>query len=246
MENIKPLSSSDVKDIIAKYSPFLKEVRRRLIFTLIFFATVMVAGFVFYEKIISFLIHLMNLKGINIVFTSPFQFINLAISCGIATGIILTSPVLVSQILFFLKPALSKKEYKTVTTLLPVSSVLFLVGAAFGSLVMKWQIDLFLARSIALGIGNILDISNLLTTVLLTAAIMGLSFQLPIILYLLMRIRLIKPAQLGKARTWVYFFSFVFAVLLPIDSILADILLTLPLIVLFELTLFFGRVSIKK
>src|SRR5258708_2002019 len=120
---------------------------------------------------------------------------------------------------------------------LPFSFILFIIGFIFGALMMKWQIEIFLDRSIAIGIGNILDISHLLNTVVLTSALMGLGFQFPIILLILLRLGVIKHKQLSKRRLWVYLGSFIFAILLPPDSILADILLTLPLIVLFELTL---------
>ena len=202
----------------------------------------MILGFVFYEKIIKFLIEILNLKGINIVFTSPFQFVNLAISCGIATGLMFVFPLLIYQILSFLRPALKRKELKIIVRLLPFSLILFIVGFSFGVMVMKWQIQLFLSKSVSLGIGNVLDISHLIATVLMVAVFMGVAFEFPIILLLLTRIGLIKHNDLRKQRLWVYFGSLIFAILLPIDSILADILLTLPIIILFELTLLSNRI----
>lgn len=246
MDNIKPVASSDLAKIFSKYSPFVKEVRKRIFFTLSVFALATVLGFAFYENIIRFLIRALSLEGINIVFTSPFQFINLAISCGVVTGIIAVLPVFIIQILYFLKPALKRKEFKTVTRLLPFSIILFLIGFAFGALIMKWQIEIFLARSVSLGIGNILDISGLLSTVFLTSALMGVGFQFPIFLLLFMRIGIIEPNQLNKYRRWIYLGSFVFALLLPPDSILADVILSLPLIILFEFTLILNRTLEKK
>jgi len=242
VDKIKPIDSPDLKAVISKYSPFLAEVRRRILFTLSVFAISMFAGFIFYEKIIKFLIDALSLKGINIVFTSPFQFINLAIACGVATGLIIVFPLIIYQLLSFVRPALRQKEYKMVVGFLPFSGVLFLIGFSLGVLIMKWQIQIFLVRSVSLGIGNILDISRLLTTVLLTSALMGIGFQFPIILLILMRIGIIKHERLSKARPWIYLGSFIFAILLPPDSILADILLSLPLIVLFELTLILNRI----
>ena len=240
------MDSPELKAIIDKYSPFLIEVRKRLIFTLAVFALATLAGFVFYEKIIKFLIQALSLEGINIVFTSPFQFINLAISCGVATGLIVALPLLVAQTLSFLKPALRQTEYTLVVRFLPFSIILFLIGFTFGMVIMKWQIEIFLTRSVALGIGNILDISRLLTTVLLTSALMGIGFQFPLVLLALMRLRLIHHRQLESRRLWVYLGSFIFTMLLPPDSILADILLSLPLIILFELTLILDHISTKK
>lgn len=246
MENTTLLESPELKSIKDKYSPILKEVRKRLILTLCAFAAATLAGFYFYEKIIKFLVDILSLKGINIVFTSPFQFINLAISTGIACGFIISFPLIVFQILSFLKPALREKEYKMVIRLLPFSLLLFLAGVTFGFFIMKWQIAIFLNRSLALGIGNILDISRLLTTVLITSALMGIGFQFPILLILLLRLGIVKKQKLSKIRLWIYLGSFVFAILLPADSILADILLSLPLIILFELTLILSRVQKEK
>lgn len=240
------MESPPLAAVIDKYSPFLKEIRRRIFFTLAVFALATTAGFVFYEPIIKFLIDFLSLKGINIVFTSPFQFINLAISCGIATGLVVVLPLFIIQILSFLKPALRQKEYQLVTRFLPFSIILFLIGFTFGTLIMKWQIEIFLHRSVALGIGNILDISRLLTTVIMTSTLMGIGFQFPIVLLLLMRLNLIDHHSLSRKRPWIYLGSFIFTVLLPPDSILADVLLSLPLIILFELTLILDHISRKK
>lgn len=245
MENIKPLESSELAAIIDKYSPFFREARKRFFFTLSLFAIATLTGFVFYENIIRFLISALSLEGINIVFTSPFQFINLAVACGVVSGLVVVFPVLVVQVLHFLKPALREKEYKMLVKYLPFSIILFLVGFTFGALIMKWQIEIFLTQSVSLGIGNILDISGLLTTVFLTSAFMGIGFQFPIVLLLMLRIGIIKHRQLAKKRKWVYLGSFIFTLLLPPDSILADILLSLPLIILFEFTLILNRIHQK-
>jgi sec-independent protein translocase protein TatC len=228
-----------------KYSQYFTEVKKRLLFIIYIFVIASIVGFLFYEQIIKFLIEALGLGGINLVFTSPFQFINLAISCGIASGLLFSFPLIILQVLFFLKPALRDKEYKMITRFIPFCIILFLSGFAFGALVMKWQVELFLSKSVSLGIGNVLDISNLLTTVLITSALMGVSFQFPIILLILMRIGIVKPQMLRKFRLWIYLGSFIFAILLPVDSIVADVLISLPLILLFEVTLLINRLSRK-
>lgn len=218
------------------------EVKKRLFFTLSVFLIGMVGGFVFYEKIVKFLIGALSLNGINIVFTSPFQFINLAISCGVITGLVISFPLIISQILSFLKPALRPKEYKMILGFLPFAIALFILGFSFGAVIMKWQIEIFLGRSVTLGIGNILDISRLLSTVLITSALMGIGFQFPIVLLILMRTGILKHHQLSKQRPWVYLGSFMFALLLPPDSLIADFILTLPLVILFEFTLILNKI----
>jgi sec-independent protein translocase protein TatC len=246
VEKIKPLGTSELDAIKEKFYPYLKEARRRLVVTVSVFAIATVAGFVFYEQIIKFLVDTLSLEGVNIVFTSPFQFINLAISCGLVTGLVVVVPFIIAQVLFFLRPALRRKEFRVVTRFLPFVLILFLFGFVFGAIIMKWQIEIFLTRSVSLGIGNILDISGLLSTVFLTSALMGIGFQFPLVLLLLMRIGVIKHKNLSKKRPWIYLGSFVFTLFLPPDSILADVLLSLPLIILFEITLLLNRILSRK
>lgn len=241
MDNLKSLSSPELTAVINKYSPYLMEVRKRLFFTVSLFAIGMAAGFFYNDQIVKFLIDILSLKGINIVFTSPFQFISLAIATGVATGITFAFPLIIAQVISFLRPALRPKEYKMVLGFLPFSIFLFLVGFVSGIWMMKWQVELFLSRSVALGIGNILDISHLLTIVIITSALMGIAFQIPIVLLVLMRLGVVTRKQLGRQRPWVYLGSFIFAVLLPPDSVIFDILATLPLVILFEITLLLDK-----
>lgn len=242
MDNDQSFISPEFKEALNKYSNFFVEAKKRFLFTLFVFIGSTFFGFFFYEQVIKFLVSILSLNGINIVFTSPFQFINLAISCGVTVGLVIAIPLLVGQILSFLHPALKKSEFKTFIWLLPFSLILFVFGFVFGFLIMKWQIAIFLSKSVSIGIGNILDISKLLNVVLLTASLMGLGFQFPIALLLLIRLDLIDQQKLTKQRRWVYLASFIFALVLPPDSILADILLSLPLILLFEFTLILNKI----
>ncbi len=234
-----------MENLAEQYSPFIREIRTRILVIACVFIVAMIGGFVFYENIIKILIDVLSLRGINIVFTSPFQFINLAISCSIAMGLVCVFPLVTIQILAFLKPALRKDEFRMVLRLLPFSLILFVMGFSFGIVVMKWQIQLFLTKSVSLGIGNVLDISQLISTVLLVSVFMGIAFEFPIILLLLMRIGVVKHGTLRKQRLWVYLGSLLFAILLPIDSIVADVLLALPLIIMYEGTILMHRMFKK-
>lgn len=245
MANKKTAEPSNLQAAINKYYPFLMEVRKRILFTLSGFIIGGVLGLVFYEKIIGLILKIFSLKGVNIVFTTPFQFINLAISTALVCGLLTAFPLIVAQVLSFLRPGLKQKEYRLVLSFLPFSIFLFIVGFAFGALIMRWQVEIFLGKSITLGIGNMIDITNLLSMILLTSALLGIGFQFPIIFSILMRLKVIKHEWMAKQRPWFYLGSFIFAILLPPDSILADVLLTLPLVILFETTLILNKVVIQ-
>lgn len=242
MKNKVPLT---VQENINRYFPLLSEVRKRLLFVASIFILSGVIGFFYYEKIIVFIIKLLDLGGVNIVFTSPFQFLNLAISSSLSIGLIVTIPLLIYQLLIFLKPALKVKEYRSVMTLLPVSIVLFIGGFAFGFLMMKYVVTIFFTKSIELNIGNMLDISKLLSQILVTSSFMGLAFQFPIVMSLLMDFKIVSYKIFTSQRPIAYMIALMFAAIMPPTDILSLALLTLPLILLFEFTLLLNKVFRK-
>src|SRR3989338_4954279 len=237
--------STETEDALAKYTPFIVEIRKRLLFLLSVLLISGSLGFIYYQRIITVILDFFNLEGVNIVSTSPFQFMNLAITSGFLTGIVIAFPVLLFHVLTFLKPALHSKEYRTVVALLPVTTLLFLGGFAFGVVTMRYVVILFYQRSSELQIGNFLDISLLLSQILLTAVLMGLAFQFPIILTILMRLKVINYKMLIKKRLLVYAISLIFATLLPPTDLLSLVVLFLPLALLFELTLILNRWVLK-
>lgn len=241
----KASSTIELDNSMAKYMPFLVEIRKRLFFTLAVFLIATILGFIFYEKTTRFVLALFSIQGLNIVFTSPFQFISLAVNSGLLIGFVAVLPLIIIQILSFLKPALSSKEYKTVVLLMPVSISLFIVGFSYGVTMMKYMVGLFYEKSLSLEVGNLLDINRLLSLILITAVLMGLAFQFPIVLTVLMRFKAIKYQTFVKQRIWAYTSALLFAVILPPTDILSLIFLFLPLAMLFEITLLLNKKLLK-
>lgn len=240
------LRASQTQETLEQYMPFLIEIRKRLLFLVSIFLITGVLGFMYYEKLITLILKIFSLEGVNIVFTSPFQFVNLAITSGFLTGIVILFPLILFQVLSFLKPALREREFKIILSLLPLSLVLFVAGFAFGVLIMRYVIILFYQKSLELEIGNFLDISALLSQILITAALMGVAFQFPIVLTVLMRLGVVTYEALTKKRLWVYAVSLIFTVLLPPTDLLSLLLLFLPLAFLFEITLLLNRWTTAK
>lgn len=236
------METTAIQENINKYFPLLSEVRKRLLFVVAIFLSFGILGFFYYEKIITFSLKLLDLNGVNIVFTSPFQFLNLAVSSSLLIGTIITIPILIYQILVFLKPALRVNEYRTIIAFLPLSIILFLGGFAFGFLMMKYVVSVFYTKSVELNIGNMLDVSKLLSQILVTASLMGIAFQYPIAMSLLMKFKVVAYETFVKQRPIAYVIAILFAAFMPPTDILSLILLTLPLIVLFELTLLLNRI----
>ncbi len=247
MATKRKTAPSELEEAVEKYLPFVLEIRKRLLFVIALFLLAVLLGFIYYEKIVTFCLSLFNLEGVNIVFTSPFQFLSLALNTGVLVGILVVFPLLIIQILAFLKPALAPREFRMICSLIPISIGLFIGGFAFGVLIMRYVIIIFYEKTLQLQIGNFIDITLLISQILTTALLMGLAFQFPVILTVLMKLGVVSYKFISGKRPVAYAISLVFATLLPPTDIISLVFLTVPLLVLFELTLiankFFLRVN---
>ncbi|OGM11338.1 hypothetical protein A2V80_01405 [Candidatus Woesebacteria bacterium RBG_16_39_8b] len=239
------LFSTNFQDNFNKYFPFLMELRKRLLFTITIFLISGFIGFFYYEKIINTILSMLNFKGVNVVFTSPFQFFTLAINSGILAGVLGAFPLILIQIISFIKPALTKKEYKTILFLIPITIILFVIGFLYGVAIMKYIVAIFYQKSVELNIGNLLDINLLLSKIILTSTLMGVSFQFPIVMTVLMRLKVIRYKDFIRQRLLAYSIAIIFAAFLPPTDILSLAFLTLPLVMLFEITLILNKAILK-
>jgi len=223
------------------YFPFLIEIRRRIVTIFLVFSVAAIVGVIFYEKIVTLFISLPDLKGATIIFTSPFEYMNLSLNCGVVVGVIITLPLIIYQLIGFFEPAMTKKEFKTFKNVIPLSLILFIAGFIVGFIMMKYVGVLSYNTSQKLGISSYLNISNLLSTVLVTSSLMGIAFQFPIVLIFLIRFKVVSYKLIAEKRFIAYILAIVFAALMPPTDIISLILLTIPLVILYEIVLFFTK-----
>lgn len=232
-------------DSTSKYLPYLTEIRRRLLFLTSIFAIAAAVGFIFYDRILRFVLGIFQIDGINIVFTSPFQYFGLAFNASFLLGIVIIFPLIILQVLLFLKPALRPKEFRSLLALLPLSIILFMVGFSYGLLIMKYTVQIFYQQTSTLGVGNNLDIGNFLSQAITTSTLIGIGFQFPIVIACLLRFKVIPHSVLAKKRVLIYLLGLVVVILLPINDLFIDALLLLPLVLMFELTLILNKIIFK-
>ena len=239
------MANPPTQTIASRYYPFLLEIRKRFLFVGSLFVIAAIVGFFSFQRIVTLVLGFFSLQGINIVFTTPFQFFTLALNSGLVVGVIVVIPVVIFQLLGFLKPALRQKEYRILVNILPLALVLFSLGFGYGVLVMKLLLEIFYRTSVSLQIGNVLDIEKFLSNVLLTGLLMGIAFLFPIVMTVLMLLKLVKHSFFERQRIYAYLIAVIFVILLPPPDLISDIVLFAPLVILFELTLILNRVFLK-
>jgi sec-independent protein translocase protein TatC len=235
------LISPEVQESIKRYMPYLEELRKKFFIVVGVFLVSAISAGVFYQHVFRFLLSRFNLTGINMVLTNPNQIIELGIETGIFIGLIVTVPVLIYFLLGFLKPALSPKEFKLIISLLPGSFLLFIFGFGFGIWVMQFVVSMFANAASSMNTQNLWDVGTFFSQIIFSGAAMGFLFQFPIILTALLRLNVIKRKLLVKQRSLIYVIMIIIAAILPSTDIFSLILLTIPLLLLFEITLLLNK-----
>ncbi len=236
-----PPEAVAVDDPVKKYLPYLQEIQRKLTILLIVILLSGLSGFFFYQKILAFILHLFDLEGITIVLSSPYQFIDLAINTGIATGIVVSFPLFIHYVIGFLKPALAAKEYILFKRLVPLALILFVLGFGFGIWVMQFVINIYSNTAVQFDVSNIWDISHFFSQTLIMGICLGLLFELPIIITLLIKFNLIKKEVIAKNRRLVYAAIILIAAVLPPNDVISLSILTIVPLFLFELALLLNK-----
>ena len=234
------------------------ELRSRLLNSLIFIFVVFLVSYIFAEHIYSFLVepYANAVRGDQIsrrlIFTALHETFITYIKVAFFAAIFLGSPVLIIQIYKFIAPGLYKNEKKAILPYLIFTPVLFLLGGMIVYyLVMPLAIKFFLSFE-TLGTNTSLPIqleakvNEYLSLIMRLIFAFGISFQLPILLNLLARIGVVNSEYLKTRRRYVIVIIFALAAILTPPDPITQVGLAIPLLLLYELSIFTVRFTERK
>ena len=220
-----------------QYSGYLDELRRRTFLLVKIFASVFILGFFATGPFVKLFIEHLAIKDVLVVATSPFQLVNLAMSSGFFLASVIITPFFVYHLYAFLSPGLLPKERRLFVSLIPVSLVLFFVGFTYGFATMYFATKSIAELNVTLGVVNYWDISKFVSEIVLTASLLGLIFEFPIVITFLVRVRMLKVQFLRDKRRYAIAIILVLVSLLPPTDGLSLILMALPMWIIYELTI---------
>jgi sec-independent protein translocase protein TatC len=137
----------------------------------------------------------------------------------------------------FAYSALTKKELRKLLLSIPLSFLLFFFGFFYGFFILFYSFKLLASVNVNLGIQNIWDISLFLSQMAITSALLGLVFQMPLVITLLIRLKIFSIAFLKSKRRLVILLLCILVSLLPPTDGLSLIAMALPLYLLYEATI---------
>jgi sec-independent protein translocase protein TatC len=222
---------------LSQYGEYLEDIRKRVYRTVILFAAVFAVGFFSTGFLLKAFIEVLHIKDATIVATSPFQLVDLAMNVGIFFAIVVTLPFIVHQIYGFLRPGLFPKERRLFLSLIPVGLVLFLIGFVYGFAVMYYALALIATVNVGLGVVNLWDIDQFFSQIMITSALLGILFEVPLVLSFLIRLDLLSVQFLRSKRPHATVIILILVALLPPTDGLSFVIMSVPLLVIYELVI---------
>lgn len=172
----------------------------------------------------------------KLTFTSPTEPLMIVFKLGFVVGLLLASPVLIYQAWAFLAPALYDRERKVIFPSLVVGLGLFIVGASLGYMfVVPQALRVFFSFQ-AESLQPMITYDAWFDFVLQIVLALGLSFELPLVIIILASLGVVTPAGLHRFRRFAVVLSFVAgAVLSPGTDVFSMLMMTAPLLLLYEI-----------
>ena len=190
-------------------------------------------------------------RGGRMIFTGLHEGFFTQIKVGFFTALCVTFPIMLVQIWKFVAPALYKNEKGAFLPFLIATPLLFILGAAmvyYLVIPLAWQFFISfetIGGSGALPIEVEPRISEYLSLVMRLMFAFGLSFELPVILLLLVKAGIATPDGLASKRKYAILMSFIAAAILTPPDVISQVLLAVPVILLYEISIIAARIISK-
>lgn len=196
-----------------------------------------VGGFLSAGIILKKVLSLVQVDQVLIASSSPFQFANIAMDVGFFLAIMVAAPYIIYSFYAFIVPALTRSEKIKLLKSIPISIGLFGTGFCYGFFILYYALGLLASINVNIGVANIWDISQFLSQMFITAALLGFVFEFPLLLTLFIKLGVIRVEALKNKRRIAYFLICCLTALLPPTDGLSLIAMALPLVLLYEATI---------
>ena len=226
----------------------LEELRWRVVYALIGIVIGTIAAWIFIDILVDYVLLIPAKKAeIQLQNLRPFGQLFLYFQIALIAGLILSLPNVFYQFWKFISPALKDNEKRYVTSIVIFSTICFVSGIVFAYFVM-----LPTALNFAMNFGSeaiennfaITEYMSIIISVMLGA---GVVFELPMLSFFLSKIGIVTPEMMRKYRRHsIIAILVVAAVITPTVDPVGHLLLAVPLVFLYEISIFVAKISRKK
>ncbi len=169
------------------------------------------------------------------------------INISLVTGLIIAFPYIFWEFWSFFRPALYDKERKYARGAVTMASLLFMMGILFGYFIISpLSINFLGSYRVSNLVTNQINITSYIGSVTSVALAAGIAFELPIVVFFLARIGVITPKFMRTYRKHALVVVLILAAVITPPDIFSQILVSLPLILLYEVSIFIAARVVRK
>ena len=221
----------------------LDELRTRLIRTLLAFLVSMAAAFLYVRDIYDWLVRGMDEK---LVVLGPSDVVWVYVMLAGVVALAVTTPIAAYQTWKFVQPALGTETKRATLAFVPALTLLFLAGIAFGYFILFPMVLGFMNQMAEEQFLAMYTAQKYFTFMIHMTVPFGFLFEMPAVVLFLTKLGILNPARLAKARKMAYFILVIVAVTVTPPDILSDIVVIVPLFLLYEASVAISKLAYRK
>lgn len=228
----------------------LLELRRRLTYSVIAVLICAALAFAFHQTILRLLMEpaqqFVDLPYGKPIYTDLTEYLSIAAKTSLLAGLFASLPFVLYQIVMFVSPGLKPNERRYLYALIPVSILAFAAGAFFGYRILFPPMINFLLNFAGDVAQPMIRIGRYMDLMLRLLFWMGLIFEMPVATFFLARIGILSPDFLARHRRYAVVLAFILgAVITPTFDPLPQILVAMPIIILYEASVWIAKLSAR-
>lgn len=226
----------------------LEELKKRLLYILICILILFVAGYSQGERLINFVqapIMAALPDGAVLAMIQVTEMFFVKVKVSFIAAIIVSMPFLLYQLWLFIAPGLYMHERKYIFGFVFSASVLFLLGAAFAYFVVfpfGFKFFLSFAEDAGYNVKATIAMAPYVTFFIHLVLAFGIVFELPVVIFLLVKIGIVNDEMLIKYRRYAIVCIFILAAILTPPDVISQLLMAAPLITLYELSIYIAKI----
>lgn len=237
------MQDEEKKDIMEH----LDELRKRLLIVMYFFLAALIVGFFLSQPLIY---QMQNAPWTGDIQMHAFQVadpLKIYIMVIIIIAFVIILPVILYQLWAFISPGLYSNEQKLTLSYIPIVMILMLTGMAFSYfIVVPYIVQFTFDLSANMGIETTIGINQYFGFLFRIVLPFGVIFQMPILVLFLTQLGMITPMFLKQNRKYAYFILFIIAAIIAPPDFMTHIILTIPMILLYEISIVISKYGYKR
>ncbi|MCD8340796.1 MAG: twin-arginine translocase subunit TatC [Clostridiales bacterium] len=217
----------------------LKELRSRILVCIVCLVVGVLVCLAFAPEIVEQLTDLGKGYGYQYVYIAPQELLMVQLSVAAIGGLVICSPVLLYELYAFCAPGLKRTERLTFALAVVCGVACFCVGVLFAyEVTVPFMLYFLINLSVGTDVTSAVSIQSYVNFLLTVFVIFGVVFEMPVLSVLLTRLGVLKPEWLAKSRKVLIVVIFFVAALITPPDILSQVMVALPMMALFELSIF--------